>query len=248
MPGTDDLYAARLARAEEHRRQGIDPYGGAFPVTHRVADLPGVPDGLAAPVAVAGRLTASRPHGGAAFADLLDATGRIQIYVRRDRAPDAFALLGRLDLGDICGARGRLFRTRTGELTLEAGKLTLLTKALRPLPDKFHGLQDVEERYRHRHLDLIANPRAREVFRRRAAILGALRAELDRQGYLEAETPVLQPLHGGAAARPFETRFQALGCPYYLRIATELHLKRLLVGGLDRVYEQGRVFPALRPV
>ena len=195
------------------------------------------------PVAVAGRVMVKRLHGGSAFADLQDGVGRIQLFASRDAVgADRFDRFTELDPGDIVGARGPMFTTRRGEPTIEVGEFVLLTKALRPLPDKWHGLKDVEVRYRQRYVDLIANPSVRDVFRARTRIIESIRRLYNERGYLEVETPVLQEIPGGGHARPFVTHHNALDRDLYLRIALELHLKRLLVGGLERVYEFGRVF------
>src|SRR5207253_880126 len=192
---------------------------------------------------VAGRLTARRGHGGAAFLDLQDRSGKIQLHARQDVLGEtSFAQLVGLDLGDLIGVDGAPFRTRRGELSLRVDRWTLLSKSLRPLPEKYHGLADVELRYRHRELDLIANADARELFVLRTRAVAAVRRFLDERGFLEVETPVLQPLYGGALARPFTTYHNALDRTLYLRIATELYLKRLIVGGLEKVYELGKDF------
>ena len=195
------------------------------------------------PVAVAGRVMVKRLHGGSAFADLQDGAGRVQLFASREIVgPERFDAFSDLDPGDIVGARGPMFYTRRGEPSVEVHEFELLTKAMRPLPDKWHGLKDVEIRYRQRYVDLIANPPVREVFRARTRIISAIRKLYDERGFLEVETPVLQEVPGGGHARPFLTHHNALDRDLYLRIALELHLKRLLVGGFERVYEIGRVF------
>ena len=192
---------------------------------------------------VAGRLTARRGHGGAAFLDLVDRSGKLQVHAKRDvLAEDSFDTLTSLDLGDLVGVDGTAFKSRRGELSLRASAWTLLAKSLRPPPEKFHGLEDVETRYRHRELDLIANEEIRDLFMLRSRVVSALRRWLDERGFVEVETPVLQPLYGGALARPFVTHHNALDRDLYLRIADELYLKRLIVGGLERVYEIGKDF------
>jgi lysyl-tRNA synthetase, class II len=195
------------------------------------------------PVAVAGRVMVKRLHGGSAFADLQDAGGRLQLFASREIVGlERFDAFADLDPGDIVGARGPMFYTRRGEPSVEVHEFELLTKAMRPLPDKWHGLKDVEIRYRQRYVDLIANQPVRDVFRARTRIISAIRHLYDERGFLEVETPVLQEVPGGGHARPFLTHHNALDRDLYLRIALELHLKRLLVGGLERVYEVGRVF------
>jgi lysyl-tRNA synthetase class 2 len=218
----------------------------AFKPTHSSAEakaLLATTEDRTEPLAVGGRIMVKRLHGGSAFADLQDGAGRLQLFASRDViGPEPFERFADLDPGDIVGARGPMFTTRRGEPTLEVESFELLTKALLPLPDKWHGLKDVEIRYRQRYVDLIANAPVRDVFRARTRIITAIRRLYDERGFLEVETPVLQEVPGGGHARPFKTHHNALDRELYLRIALELHLKRLLVGGMERVYEIGRVF------
>ncbi len=223
-------------------KQGIDPYGSRFDKAQPIDMLvKGFTEG--AQVSTAGRLTAKRGHGGLAFADLRDASGKVQICVKQDRVgEEAFKLFGELDLGDILGVSGSLFKTKTGEVTVQADRLTLLSKSLRPLPEKWHGLKDVEIRYRQRYLDLIANEEARSVFIKRSRLVGSLRKTLEDAGFMEVETPMMHDIPGGAAGEPFTTRHKALDIDLYMRLAPELYLKKLLVGGFERVYELNRSF------
>jgi lysyl-tRNA synthetase, class II len=235
----------RRKKLERLRAAGIDPYSRGFKPTHSTAEARALLGDAerTEEVALAGRLMVKRLMGGSAFADLQDQAGRIQLFASRDILGEHdFELFADLDAGDLIGVRGPIFRTRRGEVTLEVHSFQLLTKSLRPLPEKWHGLKDVEIRYRQRYVDLIANPEVREVFRARTKIIAALRSLLDARGFLEVETPVLQEVPGGGHARPFVTHHEALDRDLYLRIALELHLKRLLVGGFERVYEVGRVF------
>ena len=248
--GAESLRAQRIDRARQLREAGLDPYPPRIERTHTNAEvealLEGVGDGEEPdldPVAIVGRVVAQRGMGRASFLDVLDGSGRLQALVRRNVVGDeAYERLKLLDLGDFVAVRGAPMRTRTGEATVGATSWQVITKALRAPPEKFHGLTDVEIRQRRRYLDLMANEEARETFRMRSRIVAAVRRDLDERGFLEVETPVLQEEAGGAAARPFETYSQALGEERALRISLELHLKRLLVGGYERVYEIGRIF------
>jgi lysyl-tRNA synthetase class 2 len=244
-----ELLASRRAKLDRLRADGVDPFPHAFPGVQSIAsihaahaDLPAGEDSDAR-YRVAGRLHARRGQGRMAFLDLDDRSGRIQLQAKVDvLGEERMAQLLELDLGDIVGVDGLAFRSKRGELTLRVEDFTLLAKSLRPPPDKFHGLQDTETRFRRRELDLIANEESRELFMTRARIVSAMRTYLDGAGFVEVETPILQPLYGGAMARPFTTHHNALDRDLYLRIATELYLKRLIVGGLERVYEIGKNF------
>jgi lysyl-tRNA synthetase, class II len=239
----------RRAKLERLRAQGIDPFPHAYEGVTPVAAVHAAHDDLDtgeetdSAYRVAGRLAARRGHGGAAFLDLVDRSGRLQIHARKDVLGDeSFELLTSLDLGDLIGVDGTAFKSRRGELSLAATGWTLLAKSLRAPPEKFHGLEDVETRYRYREVDLIANADVRELFILRSKVVRAVRRWLDERDFLEVETPILQPLYGGALARPFVTHHNQLDRDLYLRIADELYLKRLIVGGLERVYEVGKDF------
>ncbi|MDX6706096.1 MAG: lysyl-tRNA synthetase, class [Solirubrobacteraceae bacterium] len=245
-----DLLAARRAKLERLRADGIDPFPHEFPGVEPVADVlnghQGLEPGTETDIRhrVAGRLAARRGQGKMAFLDLVDRSGRIQLQARVDVLGEESheRLLTQVDLGDIIGIDGTAMCTRRGELTLKVDDFAVLAKSLRPPPEKHHGLQDVETRYRRRELDLMANEEARELFIARAKVVTAVRRFLDEAGFIEVETPILQPLYGGALARPFITHHNALDRTLYLRIATELYLKRCIVGGLERVYELGKDF------
>jgi lysyl-tRNA synthetase class 2 len=247
--GSAELLATRRRKLDSLRASGVEPFPHEFDGVEPIAIVRAAHPGLApgdetdARHRVAGRLAARRGQGKMAFLDLLDRSGRIQLQARVDElGPEGMDRLLGLDLGDLIGVDGTAFMSRRGELSLRIESFALLAKSLRPPPEKHHGLTDVETRFRRRELDLMANEEARELFMVRARVISAVRRFLDAEGFIEVETPVLQPLYGGAAARPFTTHHNALNREFYLRIATELYLKRLIVGGLERVYELGKDF------
>ena len=250
MPDREDsILASRLTKLERIRNKGIDPYPPRF---NRSCDLATAvtdfeaseedPDHSPQELALAGRIMAMRGMGRATFLDLQDASGTIQALFRQNQLGDNYELLQELDLGDHLGVTGNIMRTRTGQVTIDAREFAVTAKGMRPLPEKFHGLKDVEIRYRQRYLDLIANPDVMPIFALRSRIISGIRKFLDARGFLEVDTPILVPVAAGAHARPFSTHHNALDQQLYLRIAIELYLKRLIIGGFDKVYELGRVF------
>ena len=239
---TNALIEQRKAKLAALRSKGIDPFKNKFTPTEKCADArANYVEGRE--VSVAGRVTAHRDMGKSMFIDIRDQSGRLQAYAQKNVLGDEqFDIFRHLDLGDFIGAKGALFTTKTGEISIKLSAFTILAKALRPPPEKWHGLADTEIRYRQRYLDLVANPEVKEVFLKRSQIVGEIRNFLIGRGYVEVETPMMQAIPGGAAAQPFKTFHNALGCDFYMRIALELYLKRLLVGGIDKVFEIGRNF------
>ena len=240
----DELLRSRQAKLERLIARGIDPYPARFRRTHTTQEATALLESSEneGAVTVAGRIVRMRAMGKASFMDIQDGAGRLQLFLRQDALGDAYGILDELDLGDFVGVRGTMMRTKTGEVSVAGEVLTVLAKAMRPPPEKFHGLRDQEARYRQRYLDLISNREVHEVMQARSRIISAIRRFLDDRGFLEVDTPVLVPVPAGAMAEPFVTQHHALDRRLYLRIATELYLKRLIVGGLDKVYELGRVF------
>ncbi|HWR58741.1 MAG TPA: lysine--tRNA ligase [Thermodesulfovibrionales bacterium] len=250
MENLNEQIEQRLKKLEELKSAGIEPFGGAFEVSHQASGIldqygeTAKEDLEAQTVAciIAGRIVAMRDFGKAAFAHVQDSSGKLQVYFRKDVLGNGYSIVKKLDIGDIVGVRGNLFRTKTNELTLQVDSFRLLTKSLRPLPEKWHGLRDIETRYRQRYVDLIVNPEVRKTFEKRSAAIKSLRDFLEAKGFIEVETPMMHQIPGGAAARPFKTHHNALDIDLYLRIAPELYLKRLLVGGYERVYELNKNF------
>ena len=242
----EDIFSQRLAKVQELEANDIKPFGEKFEGSSKIEDVRNsYKEDIEElqPAQVAGRLMAFRVMGKSIFADIKDSSGRIQLYANNKLlSADDFKLYKTLNVGDIVGIEGNLFITQKGELTIKVSNFKLLSKSMRPLPEKFHGLTDVQQRYRQRYLDLIMNDESKQVFQQRFAIIRELRKFLEAQDFLEVETPMLQPMSGGAAATPFETHYNALNCPMFMRIAPELYLKRLLVGGFEKVYELNRNF------
>ncbi len=246
----NDQIEQRIKKLEELKAMGIEPFGDVFDAKDHAAELLNKCESHSketlesSPVScvVAGRIVAMRDFGKAAFAHVQDSTGKIQVYFRKDILNEKYGIVKKMDIGDIVGISGKLFRTKTNELTIGVDDFKFLTKALRPLPEKWHGLKDIETRYRQRYVDLIVNPEVKEAFKKRSAIIKAVRDFLETKGFIEVETPMMHQIPGGAAARPFMTHHNALDIDLYLRIAPELYLKRLLVGGYERVYELNKNF------
>jgi lysyl-tRNA synthetase, class II len=238
----EEIMEKNLKAASELRAMGVAPYGHKYLRTGQIKEfVDGYQEGRA--LRVCGRVTAIRDHGKTQFFDLTDFSGKIQLYLKKGVYPDEKAeILKKVSVGDFLGVEGELLKTRTGEITVKVNDFTLLSKSIRPLPEKWHGLKDIEARYRQRYVDLVANKEVRDVFMKRIRIIQSIRGFLDGQGYLEVETPMMQSIPGGAVARPFRTHHNALGVDLYLRIAPALYLKRLLVGGFEKIYEINRNF------
>ena len=248
MPTEKELINERLRKLDELRKQGINPYPYSYNPKHSTNELSEKYKKLKAhettkdKVKVAGRIVALRRMGKISFGSVRDNTGKIQVYFKFDNLKDDYKLTKLLDVGDWIGVEGLIFKTKTGELTIEVKKFVLLCKSTRPFPEKWHGLKDIEIRYRKRYLDLIVNPEVKEVFVKRTKIIDSIRELLNSKEFLEVDTPILQPIYGGANAKPFKTVLNALKMNVYLRISNELYLKKLIVGGFDKVYEFAKDF------
>jgi lysyl-tRNA synthetase class 2 len=250
MDEMNELIHERIKKLKKLQDSGIDPYGNAFPVQNMVTEILDAfgrkskeeLEKAGEHCVIAGRIIALRDFGKAAFAHIQDSTGKIQVYFRKNIMSEKFNMLRDIDIGDIIGLSGKLFRTKTNELTIEVNDFVLLCKSIRPLPEKWHGLRDVETRYRQRYIDLIVNPNVRELFVKRSKLIKAIRRFFDERGFMEVETPMMHQIPGGATARPFKTHHISLGLDLYLRIAPELYLKKLLVGGYEKIYEINKNF------
>ena len=238
----NDLIKERYKKFQALQAMGVDAFGGKFAKESLIAEAVNAFEDKKR-VCLAGRLTAMRVMGKTTFCDLRDESGRVQLYVKHEHlGDDQHKVFENLDLGDIIGIKGEFFKTKTGEISIRVDSLTLLAKSLRPMPEKWHGLKDVEVRYRQRYLDLMSNEEAKDIFKKRSLVIRSIRNILDEKGYLEVETPMMHPIPGGAAGKPFKTHHEALNIPLYLRVAPELYLKKLLVGGFDKVYEVNKSF------